>query len=121
VPDPLRTRYVVRLQSPVGRDEIPTLCRAAESRLAFAPIQVVHCDVAGLTMPEPAALDAVARLALVAGRHGATVVLLDPAPHLRDVVELAGLSEVVTMRRFRDRVEGGDRRSGRGSRYRGRS
>ena len=41
--------------------------------------------------PDLGAVDAVARLALLAGRFGCTLALTDASPSLRSLVELAGL------------------------------
>ena len=55
---------------------------------------VVRCDVSGVTA-DAAALDALARLQLTAHRFGATLLLHDAGRALTDLIEWAGLAEVL--------------------------
>ncbi|MBH5336080.1 STAS domain-containing protein [Streptomyces pactum] len=55
----------------------------------------VICDVAGLTGPGLAAMDALARLQLIARRHGRRLRLRRAAPPLRELIALAGLGDVL--------------------------
>lgn len=56
---------------------------------------MVICGVAGLTDVDLAAVDALARLELVARRLGITLELRDAPDELRELLDLAGLREVV--------------------------
>ena len=56
---------------------------------------VVECDVAGVTRPDCAAVDAVARLQLAARRRGREIVLRNASPELQELLELSGLTDVI--------------------------
>lgn len=53
----------------------------------------VVCDLSGLVAPGLAAVDAVARLALTAGRRGHRLVVRGAGPELRALLALAGLAD----------------------------
>jgi ABC-type transporter Mla MlaB component len=55
----------------------------------------VHCDVAAITRPDAATLDALARLQLAARRLGCRITLRGANRRLRDLLALTGLSEVL--------------------------
>ena len=57
---------------------------------------VVICDVSALARPDLGTVDALARVALLAHRHGWGVDLRDAAPELRELLGLAGLAEIVS-------------------------
>lgn len=65
--------------------------QARLSRLLRAG-RVVTCDVAALTEPDLATVDALARLQLAAGRTGARLRLRAVPAALRELLELAGLA-----------------------------
>lgn len=96
-------QLTVTLGAPPTPDEVPALCRAAEDIVTFMPVSVVRCDVGSVREPDASTLDAVARLALTARRVGAAIELVNACPGLFDLIDLAGLSDVVRL---------GDRRSG---------
>jgi hypothetical protein len=56
---------------------------------------VAICDVAGLTDADLATVDALARLQLIAGRLGITLELRGAPRELRELLDLAGLRDVV--------------------------
>jgi ABC-type transporter Mla MlaB component len=56
---------------------------------------VVGCDVSRITEPDECALDALARLQLTARRLGAIIHLHNTTPALADLIELAGLADVL--------------------------
>lgn len=56
---------------------------------------VVECDVAEVTRPDCAAVDAVARLQLDARRRGREIVLRNASPELQELLELSGLADVI--------------------------
>ncbi|MDQ1380038.1 MAG: hypothetical protein QOJ71_757 [Actinomycetota bacterium] len=56
---------------------------------------IVGCDVSRVTEPDECALDALARLQLTARRLGATIHLHHATPALADLIELAGLADVL--------------------------
>lgn len=51
----------------------------------------IECDVARLGPGDLAAIDALARVALAARRGGCPLLLRGASPHLRELIELAGL------------------------------
>jgi anti-anti-sigma regulatory factor len=55
----------------------------------------VVCDVADLVDPDAAAIEALARLQLLARRSGFRICLLHAGPRLRELLDLMGLAEVV--------------------------
>jgi anti-anti-sigma regulatory factor len=56
---------------------------------------VLGCDCSRITELDEQALDALVRLQLVARRMGATVRLDNASPALADLIELAGLADVL--------------------------
>jgi hypothetical protein len=53
--------------------------------------ELASWELGGHGAPDIGVLDTVARLALAAGRLGGAVVVVEPAPALRALLELAGL------------------------------
>jgi ABC-type transporter Mla MlaB component len=121
VSDPLKRRVLVRLQRPLTGDELAALCSDAMTHVQLGDAHTVHCDLGRVTAPDRAIVDVVARLALVARRHGAALVLLDPPADLGDVLDLSGLAHLLEVRRFRGRDGAAGRTPETASRYRGRS
>jgi hypothetical protein len=82
-------------------------------------VEAVACDVSALAA-EVAAIEALARLALLARRLGCPLRLRRPSPQLRELVELCGLREALGVERqgqaeereqplgLQERVEPGD-------------
>ena len=56
---------------------------------------VLGCDCSRITMLDEQALDALVRLQLTARRLGATLRLENASPALADLIELAGLADVL--------------------------
>ncbi len=119
--DPLTRRVLVRLRRPLTSDELGALCRDVAEQVRMGGARRVHCDAGRLSDGDRAVVELVARLALVARRHGAELVVLDPPPDLRDVLDLFGLSDQMSLQQFRGRDAVATRTPGRASRYRGRS
>ena len=55
----------------------------------------VLCDVGCLPIDDASVIDALARLQLTAHRYGARIVLANVPPQLHDLLELAGLCDIV--------------------------
>ncbi|MFE3665844.1 STAS domain-containing protein [Streptomyces sp. NPDC059164] len=87
----------------VSRAVVPDLCAELERALAAprgaAPVPgaAVDCDVGGVVRPDLTAVEAVARLGLVARRAGVTLRLLRVPPELRALLDLVGLADVVAL------------------------
>ena len=71
------------------------LCESARAILADGGTDLLVCDVHALVRPDIGTLDALARLVHVAGKLGGEVVLLDARPELAELLDLAGLADVV--------------------------
>jgi anti-anti-sigma regulatory factor len=56
--------------------------------------EVLRCEVAGVAA-DAAALDALARLALLARRRGCELRICGASPELRSLITLAGLADVL--------------------------
>lgn len=97
--EPQRT-VAVAVPCPLRRAELPGLFARTCALLAASPDApcLLLCEVAGVAA-DAVALDALARLALAARRHGCEVRLRGASPELLGLVELAGLAQVL-------RVEG---------------
>jgi hypothetical protein len=72
-----------------------SLCASARRILEDGGSEVLVCDVRAIPEPDLAAVDALARLTLLARELGGDVLLLDAATGLSELLDLAGLSEVV--------------------------
>ncbi len=80
----------------VTRADIPVLCRDLAELLRSAGAGVVTCDLAGVTCPDVVTVEALARLHLTARRHGRRLVVTGAGPHLRQLVALLGLGDVLS-------------------------
>lgn len=80
----------------VTRAGVPRLCGELEAILATSQAAVVDCDVGGVVQPDLAAVEAIARLSLVARRAGGRRLRLRGArPELQLLLDLVGLNDVV--------------------------
>ena len=79
------------VRSPIGRAAVPALCERVRVLLAAGVVEVITCEVGGLTEPGPVAVDTLARLQLTARRLGRSIRLRHPRPELRDLLGLTGL------------------------------
>ncbi len=86
---------VVVLGAPVGPGDICALCRRLDLLLACDGVRGVVCDVGAVAGPDLAAVDAVARLHLIARRRGHRLRLLHAGRGLRELLVLVGLDEAV--------------------------
>ncbi|MEU3727050.1 STAS domain-containing protein [Streptomyces sp. NPDC031705] len=72
--------------------DVPALCARVREASRHGP---VTCDAGGVTEPTLATVDALARMALAARRHGAPFGVTGAAPPLRALLHLAGLGELL--------------------------
>ncbi|MFG3036923.1 STAS domain-containing protein [Streptomyces sp. NPDC048330] len=77
----------VTLPARPGREDVARLC----AELAAAPPGEVVCEIGALTHPDLAAVDALARLRLAAGRRGHRIRFHGAGPELRALLLLTGL------------------------------
>jgi ABC-type transporter Mla MlaB component len=82
---------VLDVRSPVAHAAVPALCERVRVLLAAGVVEVITCEVGGLTHPDPGAVDALARLQLTARRLGRSIRLRHPRRELRDLLGLTGL------------------------------
>jgi anti-anti-sigma factor len=86
---------VVVVDGPVARAAIPALCDRFRDLLERSDAARVVCDVSAVREPDATAIEALARLQLTAGRLGYSMRLLHPCRRLQDVLDLAGLGDVL--------------------------
>ncbi|MFJ8664738.1 STAS domain-containing protein [Streptomyces sp. NPDC093600] len=82
---------VLTLAARATPEEVARLCALLEGA---APTDVI-CDVGGLARADLAAVDALARLRLTAGRLGHRLTFRGTRADLRTLLELVGLADVV--------------------------
>jgi ABC-type transporter Mla MlaB component len=82
---------VVTLPAHPTREELARLC----AELAAAPPGEVVCEVGALARADLAAVDALARLKLAAGRQGHRIRFEGAGPELRTLLLLTGLAETL--------------------------
>lgn len=94
-----RTPLVLALTGPVTPDRVAVLCDAVGEALRCGGAGVVVCDVGDLDVglggyggPALAVVDLLCRLQLAARREGGRVRLRGPAPGLRELLALVGVS-----------------------------
>ena len=79
----------------VTRADIPVLCAGLAELLRGRARGLVVCDVAGVTRPDVAAVEALARLRLTARRHGWRLAVGGAGPDLVRLIRLLGLSDLL--------------------------
>ena len=88
---------VLVLRGPIARADIPALCAGAHELLRRCRSDRVVCDVAALTAPDLATIDALARLRLTALRSGRQLRLRNACHDLRGLLALTGLLGVLPL------------------------
>ena len=86
---------VVRVDGPVDPSTVAGLCARVAALLARVGAQAVVCDVERLGSPEPAALEALARVGLTAHRMGRSAFVCGACPRLQDLLVITGLDGVL--------------------------
>jgi ABC-type transporter Mla MlaB component len=79
----------------VTRTDIPALCARLADLLRGQSGDLVECDVGGLSEPDVAAVEAVARLRLTARRHGRRLLVTGAGPDLLLLFGLLGLTDLL--------------------------
>ena len=88
---------VIVLSGEIRPADIPGLCTRARSLLQAGGAGVVICDVGAVTVPDAAAVDAVARLQLTAKRLGREMKVRNACAEMQELIALTGLSHVLPM------------------------
>jgi anti-anti-sigma regulatory factor len=78
----------------VSRADVKTACERLHGLAHGGDVDAIACDVSALAA-EAAAVDALARLALIAKRLGCPLKVRCASPELRDLVELCGLTDAL--------------------------
>jgi ABC-type transporter Mla MlaB component len=92
-PPPGPRTVVLVVGGMITRPAVPWLCEHVRRLLARSDADLVTCDVGSLSDPDPAAIEALARLQLTARRMGRSVRLRHVQTKLADLLELTGLCE----------------------------
>ncbi|MGW6027265.1 STAS domain-containing protein [Streptomyces sp. NPDC055099] len=100
-----KTTPTLTLTGTLDREATHRLCEEARATLQATGAEVLVCDVADLGPPVLAAIDALARLQLTARRAGGRIRLRNPAPALRELLDLVGLPIEVEMGRQAEQRE----------------
>jgi ABC-type transporter Mla MlaB component len=85
------------IRGPLARPDLPGLYRRACAALEQCRDEVLICDVSAVPV-DAVALEALARLALGARRHGCRVQLRGSTAELDALIELAGLGKALSLR-----------------------
>ena len=83
------------ITGPLTREEIPDLCRRALCLLREEGAGTLVCDVGALAACDAVVVDALARLKLLARRQGSEMRVRGVSDQLSELIDLAGLSEVL--------------------------
>lgn len=86
---------IVHIGAPRASADLPRCGERLRAALDDDPSAVVVCDVGRLAQPDAATVDGLARLRLTARRLGAELLLRNASADLRELLEFAGLCEVV--------------------------
>lgn len=97
------------IPEPPDREGVGEVCNALAARLRRGDIDLVLCDPSGSASPTCGTVDALARIRLVARRHGCDLGLARAAPELLDLLALAGLDELLLLEARRQPEEGEER------------
>lgn len=90
-----RPAMAMAIHGPISRADLPGLCdRVCALLHGCPPATIVHCDVRSVA-PDAVTVDALARLQMAARRRGCSIQLWGASAHLRNLVELMGLDEIL--------------------------
>lgn len=92
-PAPRPRVLVVRIAPPEGPEGTVRMCGDLRDRLLASDADVAVLDVAALTAPDAATVDALARVLLTARRLGRTVRLRHASSRLVELLDLFGLDD----------------------------
>ncbi|MDQ6817292.1 MAG: STAS domain-containing protein [Actinomycetota bacterium] len=81
---------------PILRSDIPALVRRLSAMVQRGDAATIVCQLRGVGA-SAASLEALARLQLVAGRHGCRLRLRGASKELRELVEFAGMQDVLAV------------------------
>jgi ABC-type transporter Mla MlaB component len=82
------------IRGPIARDDLPGLYQRVCGLLTRAGPGVLICELDEVAA-DAVAVDALARLALAARRHGSQIRVRGTSPQLQELIAFMGLKEVV--------------------------
>ena len=85
---------VVTIGEPIAPSHVDGLCAGVRSALQTCEAPVVVCDLAGVTRPDAATVEMLARLALTSHRLGRRMCLRDAPAELVELIAFMGLAGV---------------------------
>lgn len=88
---------VIEVEGPLSPELIGRLCERVRALLTHTGASVVVCDVNRVAKLDAIAVDALARMQLTASREGGAIVVRHACPGLRDLLDLAGLTDVIAL------------------------
>ena len=91
-PAPQTIAFAIR--GPIGRADLPGLCKRVCALLEQCDAGVALCDVSGVD-PDAVTVDALARLQLAARRHGCRVRLRNASDELLELLAFMALRDVL--------------------------
>jgi ABC-type transporter Mla MlaB component len=83
------------IEGRVTPETVRRLCAQVGALLRDPAVTQVTCDLSGVVEPDATALDGLARLQLTARRLGRVLRLCHVQPEMRELLALAGLTDVV--------------------------
>jgi ABC-type transporter Mla MlaB component len=83
------------ISRPLARDDLPGLEQRARALLGSGETRVLRCDLAGLPA-DAVAVDALARLKLVASRSSCQMEISGACPQLTALIDFIGLADVLS-------------------------
>jgi ABC-type transporter Mla MlaB component len=89
-----RTSVTLQISGPLQRADLPGLFARTCALLESTSTELLCCEVRDVE-PDAVTVDALARLALAARRHGARVLISGASLELRELIALMGLGGVL--------------------------
>lgn len=94
---PEASSVVLIMRGQIGPKDIPRLCARVGSLLEAGTGGAIICDVGAVADPDASTIDVLARLQLTAQRLGSRLWLRHVRGDLQELLDLAGLNEVLPL------------------------
>jgi ABC-type transporter Mla MlaB component len=94
-PPPGPRSVVLKVDGPLSPGDVGSLCGRLRDVVEETGVDLVTCDVGGLSHPGAGDVDAVARLQLTARHLGRSIRLRHVSSGLRELLDLFGLQDAV--------------------------
>jgi ABC-type transporter Mla MlaB component len=94
-PSTPRRDVVLAVRGRITDETVPHWCARVADLLADPGVGAITCDLSGVVRPDVTALDALARMQLVARRLGRTIRLRHASTDMCALLTLAGLTDVL--------------------------